>query len=240
MKKIYLGILGLVSFAFGAFATMQERWLQGYQAYEKGAYQEALTKYESIENPGPAVWYNMGNCFFALGNDLDALVCWRRSQKFMDPVLYQKAEQAIRNLRERYSIEQNRGFIDRSITSLLMVSMYGSLLFWQLLTIIFWLFFLLCLPFFVFRKKWVVVIGAVALFIVLGAMLFTKYVAMTQQHALVAAESQLCIAPDERFSQGSHLDRLQEVRILEKKDSWYKISQRNKVGWVKAENLISI
>ncbi len=241
MKKMYVFILSFVLCCqLVALENMQERFLQGHQAYEQGDYGEALEKYQSITNPGPAVWYNRGNCFFALKNKIEALACWRRAQKYMNPDIYTKAEQNIDVVKAQHTIEHSTRFFTSLSTWLSTVSMHGSLLLWQIIFLLFWSISILGFPFIIKRKHGISLIICSLALILLGAIPSIKYSKMTQKNALVKVDSSLFIGPDDRFSQCGSVKKLQEISVVEKKDTWYKVSQGTTLGWIPAENLILI
>ena len=81
MKKQLLFICMIVHTLSVIAGTMQETFLKGNAAYLAGKMDEALKLYQSMEPKGPAVAYNMGNCYFRIGKYPEAIVQWRRAQK---------------------------------------------------------------------------------------------------------------------------------------------------------------
>jgi tetratricopeptide (TPR) repeat protein len=61
--------------------NVQEVFLKGNVAYLAGNIDGALKLYQTIDPKGPAVWYNLGNCYYRIGNYPEAIVAWRRAQK---------------------------------------------------------------------------------------------------------------------------------------------------------------
>ena len=100
MKKSLLILL--MSLTVGSFAlglTSEEVFLRANLFYEKGDMKEALKSYKEIEPKGQAVWYNMGNCYYQLKENAEAILCWKRAGKgSTTSSLYDKIEKNVGTL----------------------------------------------------------------------------------------------------------------------------------------------
>ena len=61
--------------------SLQETFLEGNKLYYEKRYKPALDRYEEIQPKGLAIWYNIGNTHYRLGDKARALVAWKRAQK---------------------------------------------------------------------------------------------------------------------------------------------------------------
>lgn len=218
----------------------QERFLQANQAVAQGDYQGALRLYDSIKNPGPAVWYNKGNCLCVLKQYVDALVCWRRSQQCGDPLLYAKAEHACEMIKKQHGDQESTGLFLRIVWWLTYASMYGSLLLWQCLFLIGWSMFIMLMPRMIRKRSFVFLAFFIVVMILLGVMCGRRFSVMTKQYGIVKKDSSLYIGSDERFSSCGFVRPLHEVRIVEKKGKWYKVFRDDVCGWISADAVIPV
>ena len=87
MKYLILAIILLTSFtvvAEGDQSYYIQQYEKGNQAYEKEAYEEAVNLYMSINDAGlssPENNYNLGNCFFKLGEIPKAILYYEKALK---------------------------------------------------------------------------------------------------------------------------------------------------------------
>lgn len=83
MKKIMMLLLFLASVhAFAEESTVQ--FEQANQLYRNGKYQDAARIYEQVVKngfEGPDLFFNLGNCYFKLGNTPFAIVAYERARR---------------------------------------------------------------------------------------------------------------------------------------------------------------
>ncbi|MFA5998801.1 MAG: tetratricopeptide repeat protein [Candidatus Babeliales bacterium] len=82
MKKIILLSATIFCLYYAVFAQKDNQSLfsQANNHFMHGQFTLARENYEKIEDKNPAVWQNIGNCFFNEKKYANALVCWKRAQ----------------------------------------------------------------------------------------------------------------------------------------------------------------
>src|ERR1700722_3305000 len=78
LRYMLLACFNIIIFGNG---NNQEIFLRAHKLYEQKEIEQAYALYQSIENKGSAVWYNMGNCNYKLGKFLEAYACWHQAKK---------------------------------------------------------------------------------------------------------------------------------------------------------------
>jgi hypothetical protein len=94
--------------------------------YDEAQYQEALEQYYAIKERGPAVWHNMGHCFYKLQDDAQAMLCWWKADKNAS------WEQQEKNREWRNHVAQKYEHAGQKIKNEV------PLLFLQILFLVFW------------------------------------------------------------------------------------------------------
>jgi tetratricopeptide (TPR) repeat protein len=216
-------------------ATSQEDFLRANQWYLSGDYLKAKKFYDSIENKGAAVWFNLGNCCYHLEQYPEALAYWKRSLKtggkrWRDDVLYN-----CQHVQEVLSVQQPQKWSEL----LTRVVADHSLLWWQLVLILLGIIGTAMLFLYKKRKKVPVVVFFVVLCITTSC-LGIKYWHLSQEHAIVAYESGLMAGTDERFSKIAILKKGLEVFVIQKQEKWTKVVTNEGAGWIMADALITI
>ena len=80
LKKMLL-FLGIILCGMSLRAeNFEEIFLRANEAYHEKEFQKALSLYDTIYPKSSVVYYNMGNCWYRLGNNLEALLCWRKAE----------------------------------------------------------------------------------------------------------------------------------------------------------------
>ena len=102
-------ILSLLSFQMVFAGNAEEAYLKAQAAYQSGDIAKALSLYQSINPKGPAIWYNIGNCYFHQENFPEAIVAWRRAQKNLSWSDYKTTEQYIEQSYNALGIEYGSG-----------------------------------------------------------------------------------------------------------------------------------
>lgn len=80
MKVFFILLLFFSSFVHAQ--SWQEIFLQANNCYGNKEYEKALHLYEQIPNKGAATWYNMGNCAYKKGDNLHALLYWKKAERY--------------------------------------------------------------------------------------------------------------------------------------------------------------
>ncbi len=210
--------------------SSQELFLQANVAYKKGDFKQAVTLYEAISNKGAVVWYNLGNCWYHLNDYVQAIVCWKRAQKYDGFFLLEDSSYNCNHVYQKLAIPVSYSSFD---TILMKVASY-SLLFWQIIFLA--LLYVLLSLLYLSRKKYLYLLSLV-LCCMSGTCLGIKYFAVTEVTACVKKQCCLLAGTDVRFSQLATLKAGQEVTIKEQKDNWCKIKSNGQLGWLLAENV---
>ncbi len=222
----------LSSFCLIRAGNEEELFLRANKCYEKHDCKQALALYQSIEHKGRAVRYNMGNCFYHLGDYPQALTCWKQAER---GAAYAECCDIAHN---QLSLAHKLGkkivytwwqrlyiYIAHRVASF-------SVLFLQLLFLACW--FSL---FFIFNrsgiKKFSVFIFIATVFV--GASLGVKYKQETERIAIVMKKTPVFVGPDQNYHELAQLDLADQVTIEGEQNSWYKIKHVAGVGWVESE-----
>lgn len=75
-------MLGLIGLSINGFASTEALFKLGNQAYQKGAYEQAIEYYDSIRGLGKestALYYNLGNAHYQLGALAKAILNYERA-----------------------------------------------------------------------------------------------------------------------------------------------------------------
>jgi tetratricopeptide (TPR) repeat protein len=112
-------LVRIISFLFilsaGLFADARlHLYEKGNQAYTDGQFEEALTAYQEILNMGYAngpLYYNIGNCYYKLGEIGKSILFYERARKRMPANDDLKANLAIARLSVVDQIEPSSDFI---------------------------------------------------------------------------------------------------------------------------------
>jgi hypothetical protein len=223
MKK-YIIVSLILFHSMRCYTNNQELFFQANQAYLSGDHQAAIELYESMGNKGPAVWYNMGNCYFALQDRLQAQIFWSKA--------YACGNHSIMKLAQ-FNLEQlAQSSESQSISDWLYdMSAQYSLMFWQLLFIIVWmaLIYALCI-----MRRLLLSSIPVVLVLVFSVILMVKYTVATRDIGIICRESPVYIGPNEHLHQRSTISAGCQVAVVQALDSWYKIQHGSLVGWIPA------
>ncbi len=214
------------------YAQQQEQFLHANALYHAGQYDDAFAVYQEIPQKGRAVWYNMGNCAYQVGNHTDALVYWKRAERNA-------------TWDEREDIKVNRGYALRALNkktatqdplfSTIVQWVMGKrpLLLFQLLCLCLWFLSLVCLRRYP-RRVWST--GAIFFAVgasVCGAGMYERYRDYRHQQAYVITDrSPLYGGPNERYHKRGTVQRADLVRICAQRDEWCKVASESHVGWV--------
>lgn len=207
--------------------SAQELFLQANQCYEKKEYQRAIDLYNKIPNKSAAIWYNLGNCEYKNGNNLQALLYWKRAHKMAN-------SQIRKNSIFNSAIASKKLGIPESTTLAYNVPVLP-------LQILFFCAFSVFLV--INRKLWHAkrfgLLLLIALFVITsGALTFASYKAHTAEHALIMHdESAIFAGPDSQYHEITQLPPASNVVIKEKKDGWSKISWCGQTGWIENRNI---
>jgi len=239
MKKIIILLMNL--FAVCLYANQEEYFLQGNKYYKEHAFKEALEAYQKIENKGPAVLFNMGNCYFNLDDECQAIAQWLRADKQGSWDIHKKVDHncglAYKKMGKEYSksVMYTGGCLFVRAVNVL------PLLWWQLLFLCVWIFAIIGIVNAALRRRWWRIAGL--LFLVCSIMIcfVIRYKSTACEYALIIGkEVAVRTGPSDDYGIIATAQCLDEVDIIEKHEDWLKV--RNKVlsGWIHVNNIAII
>ena len=251
MKKFAGLIIGWLIFS-SAFAVMPKDSANFYmqqanKRYENSEYQAALDIYKKIEADyrSPVLFYNMGNCYFKLGDIPSAILYYERSLKY-DP----ENENTLANLEQaRKLITDNIQAVPETALSQWWknFSMNRSINFWAHLSIylMFAGFLVLILavvrtPYFI--KRFSAFLGVLLILSAIVTFFLARSVknAIENDNYAVVFTSKVDVMSEPRDN-GSRLFVIHDglkVEIVGENTDWYEIKLANgAIGWIKKEDV---
>ncbi len=205
----------------------RELFMEGNKSYQAGNISHALQYYNKISDKGAAVWYNIGCCYAALQKYSEALIALKKA---LHCAPYSLRAQIIDHYNSvgTHSGQAYKRTMHESIGYWLR---YTPTLFMQIFYILLWL----LLWHFLFRatKRRFFVIGIIIVFnVLLGICLFVKYRDSRYVHAFTVSDVNLKVGPDEQYDVVGSLCKLEDVYILESKQTWSKVASHECTGWL--------
>ncbi len=214
----------------------QELFLRANKAYEKGNFGEALQQYQAIKKKGPALWYNMGNCYYQQHTLGHALACWERALKGASRSLSANVRHncacAYRTLQKEYPLlSQERVFSqEKCPVPILLV---------QLLFLCCWfLFCFLVLHWSAHLSSYLLMIGLGITGVYLGLILWYHY----EQHyylygIVIEKATPLSVGPHKHYQAVGTAELGDKVKLIHQRSGWYKIAKDNVIGWVPSSTI---
>jgi tetratricopeptide (TPR) repeat protein len=240
MKKIMIMCTALFALYVSA-GTLEEKFLQANAAYREGNVKQALELYDAIEPKGPAVNYNIGSCYFRLGDYVKAIVFWTRSQKSASWKDFSKLDSALDRAYTLLAIPREISLLSRTEHFLRRMCSLCSLFVMQILFLACW--FALCwyMPLLYTRKKYIMMSLLAIVVMVLGLLVYIKH-SSSVDYALVSKNSiSVYAGPGRDYAALTQAKMLDPVRIIERRDGWYKVYiRRVGYGWVDGAEIFVI
>ena len=247
MRKI-LFILLLSFFHIAVFAADGAEGQQAEQAYAGGDYATAAGIYEKMREEGmesAALYYNLGNCYYKLGENTQAILNYERAL-LLDPG----------DAMARYNLGMaQQAIVDKIdvLPELFLVRWYKALETsysadqWATISVVFFIvFFAMAALFFYSRsvllKKTGFVVGIILFFFTLGAVFFAsrqnKRIS-EREYAIISTPSVTVKgAPNDSGTSLFLIHEGLKVRIMEELDGWYNIRlEDGNEGWVLKSDL---
>lgn len=220
----------IILFCTAHAQTAQELFLEANQCYARKDFDSALKLYDRIPQKGAATWYNMGNCAYKMGNNLQALLCWSRSEKNSnDAIMHDSA------LNKAAAITKLQHPLAQTFPS-----KYASPLLMQILFFCAFSVFLVIVRIFIRRKK-IIALSLYGLF--LFSIGFLTYAVYNQSHynkaLIMHNEAAIYAGPDSNYHQLATIPAGSPVVILVPTKDWTKIHWHKQVGWI-ANNDIEV
>lgn len=216
-------------------ATPRTLFQQAGTAYKAGDFDKAVQLYASIDPKGPAVWFNTGNCHYALKQYQDAIVAWKRARQGAS---WQMMHAINDNIEAGYAAlglsHEKSGIVSlfdwaaQRISPLLMQLLF--LLCWYLL------FFLIIvkrsLP-----LVWVYTAVLIFFLMLFGYILVMQYTQYRYKKAVVVKKTALLVGPHEQYDVVKQVSMMHDVLIQDTQAGWYKVATQDATGWVSADAL---
>jgi len=245
-KTLLCSVL-LIWLAGAASAAASDDFSVANGHYQAGRTSEALKAYQEI-NRGLTHWkvlYNIGNCYFKLGQPLAAKIYYLRARSFqpLDPSIARNI--AIVNKRFKDAIvPEAPDFISRAIQALharLGLNALSLLLLAAILLLNISLFLLLKKG----RNKKIIygLAFSLLLSLVVGATLYSRLNSQRQTSIAVVSEenSVLRSGPGESNTELFKINPGLEVKILDRSRDWVQVSASPQVaGWIELKRLTLI
>ncbi len=229
-----LNIIFFVLIPFFCSANYEEFFLQANAAYQQKEYKQALHLYEKIEPKSGIVLYNMGNCWYRIGDYVSALIYWRKAENRGCVGL--PIEHNCQKAAEKLRIEAtHKNKILNACENWVQSYSIGL---WQFLFLLSWyiLLFGLCWVRSLRKKIWLLFLllpqGVISSGLTLKVFLLSK-----ERGIIKNEEALLFVGTDEQFSKRGKIARGQEVVIHEKRGAWCKVSRDHQSGWLKTDAL---
>ncbi|MDR3551032.1 MAG: tetratricopeptide repeat protein [Candidatus Babeliales bacterium] len=236
-KRGLLNMMLLAACATSLIAqTAQEVFLQANQLYDEKQFESACAAYESVEPKDCSILYNIGNCYYKLGDYPQAIAHWHQAEK-------QAQDSLLSYIRSNIAVSQDVAGISKSQrNSAAVFHLMGdiSLIWFQLL----FLFLLFALFFFIKNnnhgKKYRMFIRILLLIATVssGIMLVIKYQSLKQRRGIVMKSNVSILAgPDEQYHVLASLSAASCVEVIQERASWCKVRNNNITGWVVKDSL---
>jgi len=211
--------------------TNKESFLRAHELYNAKEYAQALAIYQSLDNKTAAIFYNMGNCAYKLGQYTDARIYWKRAARNASPTQRADIAHNIQALDQKIGIEhpESNGLLCRG----LLYTHSVSLLFLQLLFLFCWF------AFFIFMrrvKKYFLLFLFIIINSILGAIILYRYAHACSSVGIVTA-SQITVhaGPDSSYHTVGTMSAPAECVIKQAQGDWYKVKSGILVGWIKKD-----
>ncbi len=210
--------------------SSQKLFVQAARVYNVGSFKKALEMYQGMNEKGPGVWFNMGNCFFALQKYPQAIVAFKRAQRGAPSALLRAIDQHMHASYRQLGKQNDQNWFLATIEPWAYI--FPPFLY-QLLFLISWY----ALWLVIMRRQKIrfhvfFLIAFSLLLMFFGSVLLVHYDAHIYAKGIVIKESKLFAGPHEQYDALKELSLLEDVRITEARKDWYKVTTQNQTGWV--------
>ncbi len=210
--------------------TAQKIFVHAGRAYNLGNFKKALEKYQAMNEKGPGVLFNMGNCFFALQKYPQAVVAFKRARRGAPSALLKEIDQHMQASYEQLGRQNDPNWFLSTIEPWAYI--FSPFLYQFLFLIIWYALWLVIIRRRKIRFYLFFLITFSLLLTFLGSTLLVHYDAHIYTKGIVIKESKLLAGPHEQYDALKELSLLEDVRITETRKGWYKVATQNHTGWV--------
>lgn len=206
------------------------------KALKTGQYQDALEGYQSLESQGPVIYYNTGIAQYHLQQYGKALASWGKAEQHAGPALLKKIQANKTKAYQKLGIQESHPW---RIMALLVQS-YFSLFLLQILFLLTWFgWWFADYSSSALVRKYKVVLLLIS--ISCGCLLAVKYWVQEYQRAIViVSEAKIFAGPNTEFDSVAHIKEGEQVTVVQKEDTWYKVSCQNVHGWIQSVDIEQI
>lgn len=218
----------------------QELFLRGNDYYHKQDYETALTTYEKMHSKGRAVWYNMGNCAYRLGNKTQALAYWKRSQQGAGAAELADISYNIHVVEKEHEAPVQDSFWCEACKAINQFATPYSLGMLQMVFLAVWALLLYVWKKYGYKNYWIF-LGVVIINVACASLLIAKYSNMRQRIGIVTHNQvTLYSGPNEQYHALGSVDEMAEVLVQEQQNAWCKIKHARLVGWVPSDKILVV
>ena len=212
----------------------QELFLQAHNAYKKMEYQQASQQYNQIKDKGYAVWVNLGNCAYHLGEYPQAYACWLRAQNDAPFSL----QSTIENNYNLLTTEHDEKLVSQSVCHQIAVRTHALLI--QLCAALFWILFWWLIVSGRWKKQ-VLMIGIIGMLaLVCGILTLICYKTNSNKYAVTSGKVMVYSGPNEQYHVVGEVNQMCKVCVQAAHENWYKIRFGSTVGWILNRDIICV
>jgi len=227
MKLTYSYLILACNFTVcNAALNDQELFLQANNLYKKMEYQQARQQYNHMADKGYAVWVNLGNCAYHLGEYPQAYACWLRAQNDAPFSIQSTIEKNCHMLTQ----EHDEKLVSQSLCHQIAVRTYPLLV--QLCAALFWILFW----WFIVSGRWkkqVLIFGIIGMLaLACGILTLICYEINSNKYAVTSAKVMVYSGPNEQYHAIGEVNQMCKVCLQEAHENWYKIRFGSTVGWI--------
>ncbi|MCM8831275.1 MAG: SH3 domain-containing protein, partial [Candidatus Omnitrophica bacterium] len=232
---------------FSYSQSFQSNFNKAAILYEKGDYDKAIEEYNFILESGfesGNLYYNLGNCYFKKGELGLAILNYEKAKRFIpfDRDLQANYKYAS-SLIEAQPIISQKFFLFKVLDNIFEnFSLDGLTIFSSLMYILILSSILTTLFLKKFKKYAIILCFISLLFFIAGSItLFSRISSLGKEAIVIKKELYAKFEPFPTATNYFSLYEGMKVRIIWKKEGWYKIKrQDNKIGWVEKDALAII
>lgn len=215
----------------------QEFFLQAQQEYKQSHFENALSLYQKMPHKNAIVWYNMGNSLYQLGNDLDALLHWKRAYHYGSGAVVYESAANIDHIQNKLGLTESNK-VQSFWKGIQKMIKAPSMLQLQIL------FFCIFSVFLFFGCRWYVkrnyflLTSLFMMLVLVASTLGMRYRELSHTPALIMKDNSVLLAgPDLKYHELSILNAGACIEILEQRNGWCKVSSNNQNGWLQKKDI---
>lgn len=223
----------LIGSALGGGVSDKEQINDAVKAYKKGDFTTAKTSLQTVKNPTPATWFNLGHCYYALGDRTNAIVCWLRADR--NATIAERREHEHNRIRAGDLPDYKESRWQRAAVWLV----FGIPPLLLQILVIFACITLCWVCVIYLPRRWRImwIFLSILLIVTCGSILFMRWYS-DQPYGLVIQQASLHCGPDDRYATIANIAPLQRVNVLSRHNDWMHVQYKDGcIGWVKQDIL---